>query len=218
MRTPRLLLAPLLLALCGCSGLGKVDYSGLLTGGRDGWQHPDRVIESLAIREGDVVADIGAGSGYFVPRLSRAVGASGRVYAVEVDAETVAELRELVEREQLTNVEVVLGEYGDPLLPDAQVDLVVTVLTYHHIDQRAEYFAHVRGDLSSRGRVAHLDDRDDLTGILGLMVTDGHFSNVDAMVGEMSSAGYERVESYDFLPAQSFQIFAPTSAAPVPGE
>ncbi len=67
-------------------------------------------------------------------------------------------------------------------------------------------------DLSPRGRVAHLDDRDDLTGITGWMVTKDHWSNVQQMIAEMAEAGYRLVASYDFLLTQSFQIFAPNGS------
>ena len=199
----------LLLALTflGCGG--KVDLLRVATSGRDGWQHPERVVESLEIRPGDRVADIGAGDGYFLPWLSEAVGPTGRVYAVEVDAAKIEALHATVEREGLENVEVVLGEFHDPLLPDAEIDLVLTCLTYHHIDDRVAYFARVSTDLSPRGRVAHLDDRDDLTGITWWMVTRDHWSNVEQMIAEMAEDGYRLVASYDFLLTQSFQIFAP---------
>ncbi len=197
------------LSLTACNGISKVDLWGVLTSGRDGWQHPERVVESLEVRPGDVVADIGAGDGYFLPWLSRAVGPSGQVYAVEVDDEKTAELRELVEEQGLENVEVIRGEFEDPLLPDGRIDLVFTCLTYHHIDGRTAYFERLLRDLSPRGRVAHLDDRDDVGGILGLFLTEGHWMNVDRMVEEMLDAGYRRVASFDFLVTQSFQVFVP---------
>ncbi len=126
---PRAVPISLLLAvmLLGCGA--KVDLLRVATSGRDGWQHPERVVESLEIRPGDRVADIGAGDGYFLPWLSEAVGPTGRVYAVEVDAEKIEALHATVQREGLENVEVVLGEFHDPLLPDAQIDLVLTCLT-----------------------------------------------------------------------------------------
>ena len=189
--------------------MSKINYARLATSGRDGWQHPDRVIETLEIKPGDRVADIGAGDGYFVPWLSEAVGPDGRVYAVEVEDELVEELRALVAEEKLENVEVVRGEYHDPLLPDGEIDLAFTCLTYHHIEERPEYFERLRGDLSPSGRVAHLDARTDLTGILGLLMPSDHATAVEQMNVEMEAAGYGNVAGYDFLPIQSFQIYAP---------
>ena len=101
-----------------------------LTGCRTHWQQPDRVITALQINPGDRVADIGAGQGYFTFRLADAVGPQGTVYAVEVEAELVEQLREFRDQQGLENVEVIFGGYEDPLLPDGQVDLAITSKTW----------------------------------------------------------------------------------------
>lgn len=198
----------------GCSGASKIDVGQLLTSGRDGWQHPDRVIASLEIRPGDRVAEIGAGSGYWLSRLSDAVGSQGRVYAVEVEAELVEALKARVAREGLTNVEVVFGGYADPRLPDGEIDLAMTCLTYHHIEDHVAYFRGIKRDLSVRGRVVHLDDRPDSPAPISWFQSTGHWTDPNAIVEEMNEAGYRRSQAFDFLPAQSFQIFSPL---PVPG-
>ena len=195
-----------------CSSLQKVSLGRVVTSGRDGWQHPERVIEALGITPGDVVADIGAGNGYWLSRLSEAVGTRGRVYAMEVDDEKVAQLKELVADENLSNVVVVRGEFADPLLPDGEVDLALTCLTYHHIDDRERYFANLLQDLSPGGRVAHLDDTGELPIPLIWLSSKGHWTKPDDMKREMEAAGYVRLESFDFL-LQGFQIFAPNEAA-----
>jgi cyclopropane fatty-acyl-phospholipid synthase-like methyltransferase len=212
LKTRFLLAVVLVLPLASCAGLDKIDYWKALTSGRDGWQHPERVVASLRIASGDVVADIGSGDGYFVAWLSEAVGPEGRVFAVEVDGELIRELEERVKKERIRNVEVVRGAFEDPRLPDGGVDLIFTCNTYHHIDDRRGYFARLRKDLSPQGRVAHLDERDDLTGILRLFQSEGHWIDVEEMRHEMQQAGYHHVESFDFLPTQSFQVFAPSDA------
>jgi len=197
----------LVLATAGCSGLSKVDVGRVLTSGRDGWQYPERVIASLEIRPGDHVAEIGAGSGYWLPWLSEAVGSEGRVYAVEVEANLIADLQSLVAEEQLGNVEVVLGGYDDPRLPEGEIDLAITVLTYHHIEGRPAYFHRLQRSLSADGRVAHLDDRPDVEPPISWFQSDGHWSEPSAIVEEMANAGYEKTSAFDYLPSQSFQIF-----------
>jgi ubiquinone/menaquinone biosynthesis C-methylase UbiE len=211
-------LVPLFLSLMiltptvGCSGLERIDVSRLVTSGRDGWQHPERVIESLEIEPGDRVAEIGAGSGYWLPWLSSAVGPEGRVYAVEVEAEKVMALEAFVHDEALENVTVVFGDFEDPKLPDAGIDLALTCLTYHHIEDRVEYFERLQLDLAAGGRVAHLDDRPDSPAPISWFQGEGHWTAPDAMVQEMGEAGYHMTEHYDFLPAQSFQVFVPDGA------
>jgi ubiquinone/menaquinone biosynthesis C-methylase UbiE len=222
---PLFLWMTIALTSVGCSGASKIDLGVMLTSGRDGWQHPERVVESLGIRPGDSVAEIGAGSGYWLAWLSEAVGPDGRVYAVEVDPELVKALEERIAEEEYVNVEVILGVYDDPRLPEGQIDLAMTCLTYHHIEERTEYFRALRSDLSARGRVAHLDDRPDSPAPISWFQSSGHWSDPAAIVSEMYAAGYAQSASFDFLPAQSFQVFAQrtstanlTSTRPTDGE
>jgi ubiquinone/menaquinone biosynthesis C-methylase UbiE len=162
-------------------------------------------LDSTAAR----VADIGAGEGYFVPYLSRAVGPQGKVYAVEVDDERVAQLEARVLAEGLANVEVVRGRFEDPELPDAGIDRVLIVNTYHHIEDRSDYFARLRRDLRPGGRVAIIENDTDLTGVLSLFLDEGHTSTASEVREEMRSAGYRTVQSHDWLATQIFEVFAP---------
>lgn len=193
----------------GCSILGRLDLGRVVTSGRDGWQHPEQVIAALGLSPGDRVAEIGAGKGYWLPWLAEAVGSEGRVYAVEVDDGLVEELLERVARESLDNVVVVRGRFEDPELPDGEIDLAMTCLTYHHIEDRAVYFQKLQVDLSPRGRVAHLDDRHDVALPFRWLQSSGHWTDPASMREEMAEAGYRRMEAFGFLPLQSFQIFVP---------
>lgn len=188
--------------LSGCSGVTRLDFTSW---GRGIWQRPEDVVHALAIPPGARVADIGAGKGYFVPDLSDAVGSDGRVYAVEVDAELVRAMQGRFEDE--ANVEVVLGRFEDPLLPDGEIDLILIVNTYHHIGEREVYFGKLRGDLAPGGRVAVIEPDAELRGILGLFVKEGHESRSSDVEREMRAAGYHRLESLDLLPIQIFEIF-----------
>ena len=192
--------------LSGCSGFGSIDFS---RPGRDMWQRPERVIEALEIAPGSQVADVGAGDGYFIAHLSQAVGPSGRVYAADVDEESLVALEERRSEEGLENVEVVTAGFDDPALPDASLDLILFVNSYHHIEDRPRYFAALRGDLREGGRVAILEPNAERTGFLGLMIDDDHQSERSAVVAEMQSAGYRVDASHDFLAVQIFEVFAP---------
>jgi arsenite methyltransferase len=199
----RALRAPILLLTIGCLGLGcsafkRFGYEGF---GRDEWQQPERVIEELAIEPGMQVADIGAGGGYFTFRLADAVGPTGHVYAVDVDEDMTSYLEERAREEGYENVTVILGEFGDPLLPDDSIQLVFTTNTYHHIENRVDYFRGLHRDLTADGRIAIVELAE------GPWLVPSHFTEPETIVEEMREAGYERTQHFDFIEEQSFQIF-----------
>ncbi len=207
-RVALIALALLPVTSLGCGAGSKVDYWRVLTSGRDGYQRPEMVIEALELEPGLRVAEIGAGDGYWLPWLSAAVGREGRVYAVEVEADKVETLKMRVKNEGFENVEVILGRYQDPLLPDAMVDLALTSKTYHHIEERVGYFAKLRVDLAPGGRVVHLDDLPGMPFPLSWIMS-GHTSDPASIEAEMTEAGYHRVRDFDFLYTQSFGVYAP---------
>lgn len=194
------------LALCliaaGCARLKQCAYEGL---SRDEWQQPEKVIAALKVGPGAVVADLGAGSGYFTFRLAQAAGPGGKVYAVDVDPDMIELLKNKIKEQGAGNVETVLAKPDNPLLPEAGVDLIFTSNTYHHIDNRVAYFSGLRRFLRAGGRVAiiEFDRRGWLQGLLR------HYTPSEFIQREMEQAGYSLQQSFDFLDRQSFLIFAP---------
>ena len=116
-----------------------------------------KVMDLLGIRPGVAVADIGAGAGYYVLRLSRRVGASGQVIAQDIERKYLDRLRQRVSRERLGNVSLVLGEPHDPRLPPRSVDLALLVHMYHEIAQPFGLLANLVPAMRPGGRVAILD-------------------------------------------------------------
>ncbi len=204
MQRRSLLVAVALAALaCGplaCGQLKRAAYDGF---GRDEWQQPERVIESLALEPGQHIADVGAGGGYFTFRLAEAVGADGRVYAVDVDPDMTEHLAERSAEEGAGNVEVVLAEYGDPLIPEPGVDLLFTCNTYHHIEGRVDYFANARKYLRPGGRVAIIELQDE--GWFQRFFP--HHTPAETITEELEAAGYEPLERFDYLERQHFLVF-----------
>jgi ubiquinone/menaquinone biosynthesis C-methylase UbiE len=184
----------------GCTRLKRWAYEGF---GRDGWQQPEQVVEALSLEPGDRVADLGAGGGYFTFRLADAVGAKGRVYAVDVDEGMIDHLREQAEKEDRGNVAVVLAEYDDPLLPEAGVDLIFTCNTYHHIEDRTAYFARAKRSLAAEGRVAIVEYKP--RGWFQKIFP--HATSAEAIRTEMEAAGYRLAREHDFLERQHFMVF-----------
>jgi ubiquinone/menaquinone biosynthesis C-methylase UbiE len=200
--TALLLAVGLLLA---CNSAKRLAYEGF---SRDHWQQPEQVIAALGIRPGDRVADLGSGSGYFTIHLARAVGTDGRVYAVDVDEAMNEYLRQRIAEAEVANVDVILGRFEDPLLPDGRIDLVLVVDTYHHLEDRPAYFRNLQRDLAPGGRVAVIDYDARKSWFMRIV---GHTTSRDELQREMAEAGYEVVAEFDFIDRQSFVIFRPMS-------
>jgi SAM-dependent methyltransferase len=170
---------------------------------RDDWQKPHAVAQALALKPDAVVADIGAGTGYFSARLANMLD-KGTVYAADVEPDMVKYLGERAKREHLPNLVPVQASPADPGLP-GKVDLVLLVDVYHHIDAREKYFANLRDKLVPDGRVAVIDFRRD--------AKEGppRAARIapSRVKSEMKRAGYELVEEHGFLPRQYFLVFAP---------
>jgi SAM-dependent methyltransferase len=116
----------------------------------------EHVVKMLKLKNGDKVADLGAGTGLFEPQLAYAVG-SGRVYAVEIDAGFLDEIDRKVEELHIANVETVLGAPADPKLPTRTVDLALLHDVLHHVDERLVYLKAVGAYLKPTGRVAIIE-------------------------------------------------------------
>jgi ubiquinone/menaquinone biosynthesis C-methylase UbiE len=171
---------------------------------RDAWQKPHEVIEALALEPGEVVADIGSGSGYFTLRLAAHVGEQGRVYAVDIDPEMVRHLNQRLRDAGVRNVFTVLAEPDDPLLPDASVDKVVIVDTWHHIANHASYLAKLERVLKPGGQIVMIDfKKQDLPVGPPLSMK---IARAD-LVRQLAEAGFKLAAEHDFLPYQYFLVF-----------
>lgn len=124
---------------------------------RDEWQRPREVVELLDVSAGATVADVGAGTGYFAPHLSAAVGPDGRLIALDVEPNMVSHMRERFEEAGLDNAEARAAAPDDPGLEPESVDRILIVDTWHHIQDRAQYAARLREALRPGGSVLVVD-------------------------------------------------------------
>lgn len=176
---------------------------------RDDWQMPDRVVRGLPIpSKSSVIADIGAGSGYFTRRLAAEVP-EGRVYAVDVDSTFEQYLLDNREAWGTPNIEPRLALYEDPLLPAGEIDLVFAANTYSYIRDRTAYFAKVRKALTPTGRLAIVDFRPDASYVGDAAPEPQHRVPRDTVVRELEGAGFALEREEVFLPHQYFLIFKP---------
>jgi ubiquinone/menaquinone biosynthesis C-methylase UbiE len=178
--------------------------------GRDAWQKPAEVIAAMTIRPGMMVADIGAGTGYFTVYLSRAVGPEGTVLAIDPEPDMVKHLGQRAHKDGLGNVLPVLGMFEDPFLPRGRVDRVLIVDTYHHIDDRLDYFGRMRRDMAPGGRLVVVDFH---KRPLPVGPSPEHKLERDTVVYEMQKAGWRLDGEIKSLPYQYVLIFDPAPDA-----
>jgi len=172
------------------------------------WQRPDAVVRALAVRRGQVVADVGAGPGYFTLRLARKVGASGHVYAVDAEPMVLEALRKRLTAAGARNVTPVLGGGDDPLLPAATCELALIVDTYHHFDHGPAFLRRVTRALRPGGRLVNIDFEARETPVGPPLE---HRVSRERFLRDARRAGLEVVAEHRFLPYQYFLVLAPRS-------
>ena len=124
---------------------------------REEWQKVDEIFKAMGVAPGAAVADVGAGTGFFTVRLSRAVGDQGRVYAVDVDPAQTRRLRDRAMTERLSNVEVIDGTVDDPKLPAGSLDAALIVNAYHEMKDHRAMLAKIKASLKPNGRLVILE-------------------------------------------------------------
>lgn len=168
---------------------------------RDKWQKPQEVITALKIKPEDRVADIGAGTGYFTFRIARSYP-KVTIYAADVEPDMIKYLKEKAKQGSFANVVAVEIPAREPLLPE-KVNLVIVVNTYHHIDDRIQYFKKLKDSLLPDGRLAIVD----FTEASPMGPPAEHRISKDKVKAELDEAGYDLSEELDLLPNQHFLIF-----------
>ena len=163
------------------------------------WQSPERVIKALELKPGMKVADLGSGTGYFTFRLAEAVGATGKVFAIDIDEAMNASVDKQAVAKQMENVQTILGVEHDPLIPE-KVDLIFSVNAYHHLKDRTTYFRNAARYLKPGGRIAIIDFREGAF---------RHFTPRAILLEEFKAAGYGLDKSHGFLSRQNFFVFSP---------
>ena len=172
---------------------------------REAWQKPDQVMDALHVAEGTVVADIGAGGGWFTVRLARRVGPNGRVYAVDVQRLMIEAIQRRVQREGFTNVVPVLGDYDDPKLPaDARTDAVLMVDAFHEMEDPVLMLRNIMRTLKPQGRIGIIDYRE---GDGGPGPDASERKPPSVAISQAAAAGLKLIEQHTFLRYQYFLIF-----------
>ena len=164
---------------------------------------PIAAVQAMRLAPDAVVADIGAGTGYFSFRLATQVP-YGRVYAVDIQPEMLDIIRKRIERRSVDNVAPVIGQVDDPMLPAEAIDAVLLVDAYHEFAYPYEMMRGIVHALRPGGRVFLIEYRGEDTSI---PIKRLHKMTQQQAIREMQAVGLEWVETRDFLPTQHFMVF-----------
>lgn len=180
---------------------------------RDAEENTSTAIRALQIQRGQVVADIGAGSGYYTVRMAAAVGTAGKVYATDIQPGMLDILRRRVAREGLTNVETVLGLPDDPKLPAGSLDLALMVDVYHELEAPQTFVRRLRAALKPTGRLVLLEyrkeDRD-------VPIRPEHKMSIAEVKAELEPEGFKLVRVLNDLPWQHILVLSRSDAPTAP--
>jgi len=189
-----------------CSGLGSAGKSQDVLAPENAnearlnrLQPPDKVLDAIGVRPGMAVAEIGAGRGRYAVQLAVRVGAGGRVYAEDIDADALEHLRRRCQRWGLENVEIVLGDVTDPKLPVGRLDLIWIVSSYHHFADPVALLRRARPALKPGGRLA-------IGEWLSIHETGRESPTAEALIQQMNAAGYALERQETFLKENNFLI------------
>ena len=173
---------------------------------RDAWQHPDQIMDALQIGENTVVADVGAGGGWFTVRLARRVAPNGRVYAEDIQPEMIQAIERRMQREGLKNVITQRGTPDDPKLPPGALDAVLIVWTYHEIEHPVALLGNVRIALKPTGVVGIIDFKREGSGPGPAM---DERVDPEQVIEDARAAGLELRKRENVPPYQYMLIFGP---------
>jgi ubiquinone/menaquinone biosynthesis C-methylase UbiE len=166
---------------------------------REDEEAPSKALDALELKPGMVVADIGAGSGYYSTRIARRVGPTGRVYATDIQQGMIDILDRRIKSEGLTNITTVLGGMDDPKLPPASIDLAIMVDVYHELQQPQVFLQRLKEAFKPNGRLVLLEFRKEDPKVPILEV---HKMSVAEVKQEMEAEGFVLDKVIDVLPWQ----------------
>jgi predicted methyltransferase len=173
--------------------------------GREEEEKPHEVLKVMNLKNGDVVADIGCGTGYYGRKIAKEVAPDGKVYGVDIQPEFIEMIKEFCEKEGITNVIPILGDEDDPKLPKGELDWMILTDVYHEFQQAEAMLAKMREALKPDGKVLLLEYR--LHGKTAAHIKTDHRMSVVQVLSEWNAAGFELVDLQEFLPSQHLFVF-----------
>jgi ubiquinone/menaquinone biosynthesis C-methylase UbiE len=173
---------------------------------RDAYQKPHEVLTALKLKPGEVIADIGAGSGYFTFRIAHQVGPKGKVYAVDVSPDMIRHLNRRIRELKAINIVSVLADPDDPLLPGQSVNRIFICDVWHHVENPAKYLSTMKKILKPGGEIVMIDfHKKELPFGPPLQMKIAR----EDLIKQMATNGFRLAKEHTFLPYQYFLVFVP---------
>jgi len=170
-------------------------------------EKPEELLDLLGIEEGDVVADIGAGGGFFSLLAAERVGPTGKVLAVDVQPEMIAGLKMMIERFGHENIVPILGNVDDPKLPANSVDHVLIIISYHEFSHPVEMMRHIRNAMKRDGQMLIVEYKAET---LDSRVQPLHKMSEVEIMEEIPALGFRLDRVIDIVPSQHIFVFKKT--------
>ena len=172
------------------------------------WQLPRQVMDKIGVQPGMVVADVGAGDGYFSIYLAKRVGKTGKVFANDIDEKALGILEERCRWEKIKNITIIKGKPDDPLLPEAAVDLALLVNVIQQIENPSIFFGNLKNSLKPEGVIVFIQwDADKMVAEHPGLGSDfrSEYSQQNTLT-MIDKAGLDVVSVETFLPVQNIYI------------
>jgi ubiquinone/menaquinone biosynthesis C-methylase UbiE len=188
----------ILLLPSSCSCQGPDDWEAR----HNAYQPPQQVMDSIGIKSGMVVAEIGAGRGRYVVKMAKRVGMEGKIYANDINRTKLDYLQERCKRDNINNIETILGDATHPRLPENEIDLIYIINTYHHIENPVGILKNTKAALKEDGLLVIIEHNPDKIADAG-----SHATEREEVISQAREAGFSLTKMQDFLERDTIYFF-----------
>ncbi len=172
--------------------------------GRDSWQKPEVIMDSIGIKSGMIIGEIGAGDGYFTFKMVDRVGPEGHIYANDIVQSKLDYINKKCKEDNIKTVTTILGEKNDSLLPKDMLDMVIMVYTFHHLETPVEYLENLRKRIGCNTPVVIVERDPDRYGH-----EYNHFLKKEKVVNLIKAADYQLKKLFTFLKRDNIYVIIP---------
>ena len=172
---------------------------------RDESIKPEMIMDTIGVKQGMIIGEVGAGGGYFTFKLAERVGKSGKIYANDIKKNVLESIEEKCAEKNIKNIKTILGETEDPLFPRNDLDMIVMMLVYHDLEKPVIFFKNLKKYLKSGTNVVVIDRDPERWG-----QGEDHFMTREAVLDSVKKSDFELISLYTFLKRDNVYIFRPS--------